>query len=328
MNVAPTELEQYLLRLDLTPADAAHHLGVSQRTVRRWQEGEPIPGPAQIALRAWITLHEHNLPWRADSASLAQGDQQAIDRHRDHATWLAEILKRVEDRGGPRAPWSVDHQRKRAVWGALSVSFYLLANGSFSLSTYTRKDHDPDVERDWDLIEDAVYCIAQEVGDGPVTLVYHNKPWKQGVVASTLKHFGKRSSAIDFACGQRGETNFHDPFITAGKSSHVLMDKLAIKAACEARERGAAALNDIAAYVCRHAGASATDGARMLSPAQAAQKKQKIEQLGAELAELAKNARKGVAGYGDFESLLGQLHKLGFFPETQLVSGVARAFLD
>ena len=33
------QFEQYLMRLGLTPAEAAQLLSVSPRTVRRWQEG-------------------------------------------------------------------------------------------------------------------------------------------------------------------------------------------------------------------------------------------------------------------------------------------------
>jgi hypothetical protein len=41
---------------------------------------------------------------------------------------------------------------------------------------------------------------------------------------------------------------------------------------------------------------------------------------------LADEAEQGRAKYEKFESMLGELHKLGFFPETALVSAVARAF--
>jgi len=60
------QFEQYLLRLDLSPAEAAQLLSVSPRTVRRWLEGEEMPGPAEQAIRAWVRLHERHLPWRPD----------------------------------------------------------------------------------------------------------------------------------------------------------------------------------------------------------------------------------------------------------------------
>jgi hypothetical protein len=65
----------------------------------------------------------------------------------------------------------------------------------------------------------------------------------------------------------------------------------------------------------------------MLSPAQAAQKQQRIEGLAHEIDTLAAAAEQGLAGYRQFDVILGNLHKLGFFPETPLVSEVARAFL-
>src|ERR1700687_2494273 len=126
------ELEQTLLRLALSQTEAAQLLGVTPRTVRRWLEGEEIPGPAEQAFRAWLRLHERKLPWRPDSAAIAEDDQEQILRHREHAIGLSDILTRVEARGGPRLPWTVDRQRSRATLGPMEVSFYPLANGSFS----------------------------------------------------------------------------------------------------------------------------------------------------------------------------------------------------
>ena len=44
------QLEQYLRRLGLAPADAVQLLSISPRTLRRWLDGEEIPGPAQRAI--------------------------------------------------------------------------------------------------------------------------------------------------------------------------------------------------------------------------------------------------------------------------------------
>ena len=41
----------------------------------------------------------------------------------------------------------------------------------------------------------------------------------------------------------------------------------------------------------------------------------------------ASSALEGKALYSQFEAILDQLHRLGFFPETQLVSAVARSML-
>ena len=63
------ELGRYLLRLDLSPAEAALLLCVTPRTVRRWLDGEEVSGPAEQAVRAWIRLHERRLPWRPQGAA-------------------------------------------------------------------------------------------------------------------------------------------------------------------------------------------------------------------------------------------------------------------
>lgn len=194
--MSPTELEQSLLRLGLEPAESAQLLGVTLRTYRRWLNGEEIPGPVEQAIRAWLRLHDRRLPWRPDSTAIVEDDQSQIPRHREHAIDLSDVITRVEARGGPRTPWTVDRQRFRASLGPMEVSFYPLANGGFSLGNYTRKDGNPDVQRDRELIEDATYCIAKEFMSGPVTLVHHDRPWRAGTAKQTLENFPSKEASI------------------------------------------------------------------------------------------------------------------------------------
>jgi hypothetical protein len=62
----------------------------------------------------------------------------------------------------------------------MEVSYYKLESGSFSLANYRRKDADPDVQRDWEAIEDAAasiaYALRKDPDYGPVTLVVHDGP--------------------------------------------------------------------------------------------------------------------------------------------------------
>jgi hypothetical protein len=160
--MSKNDLDAHLSALQLTQTEAAQLLGVSDRTLRRWVDGEEVPGPAEAALRAWRRLAEGHLPWRPDSTSIVRDDQDQIARMRQHAVDLAGLLRRVEQRGGPRVTWSVSLPESKATLGPVQVSFYNLRNGGFSLSVYTRRDTHPDVERDWPLIEDAAFCIAAE----------------------------------------------------------------------------------------------------------------------------------------------------------------------
>lgn len=162
------ELINHLSTLGLTQAEAAQLLGVSPRTLRRWFEGEEVPGPAQAALRAWRRLAERNLPWKPDSVSIVEDDQDQIARHRLHTLGLESLLERVEARGGARIPWTVSIPEGKARLGPVEVGFYKLQSGGFSVSTYRRKDTDPDVQRDRPLIEDAIFCIASEFQNCPV----------------------------------------------------------------------------------------------------------------------------------------------------------------
>jgi hypothetical protein len=323
--MSPTELEQSLLRLGLEPAEAAQLLGVTLRTYRRWLNGEEIPGPVEQAVRAWLRLHDRRLPWRPDSTAIAEDDQDQIAHHREHAIDLSDVIARVEARGGPRTPWTVDRQRNRATLGPMEISFYTLANGGFSLGNYTRRDGSPDVQRDRELIEDAAYCIAKEFMSGPVTLVHHDRPWGAGTAKQTLENFPSKEAAIQRACAAMDAGEFHDAFIMVGNQP--LLDKLELRRECQRRKDAAAALQAVAAYVLKHSSIFARDGARLWSPDQTARQKQQIEAVGTKINALADPTLQGVVTYEQFESLLGDLHKLGFFPETELVSAVARTFV-
>lgn len=158
------ELGEHLSALRLSAAEAAQLLNVSARTVRRWVEGEEVPGPAEAAFRAWRILEDRNLPWKPDAVSLIENDQDQIERHRKHAQEFAELVKVVDGRGGPKNPWTVDLVKSKATFGPYEIGFYRLLNdGGFSLSTYRRKDTAPDVERDALDIQDAAFCIAKAI---------------------------------------------------------------------------------------------------------------------------------------------------------------------
>jgi hypothetical protein len=86
-------------------------------------------------------------------------------------------------------------------------------------------------------------------------------------------------------------------------------------------------LRAVAAYVLKHSSIFARDGARLWSADQTARQKQQIEAVGTKISALTAPTLQGAITYEQFESLLGELHKLGFFPETELVSAVARSFV-
>jgi transcriptional regulator with XRE-family HTH domain len=158
------ELQEHIQALGLTQAEAAQLLGISPRTVTRWcAEGEEVSGPAEAALRAWRRLDARHLAWRPDSVSIVEDDAERIATHRQEAINLDDIQRRVEARGGPQLSWAVSLPESEATLERIHVSFYKLQNGGFSLSVYTRRDGvHPDLQRDWPLVEDAVFCIAQE----------------------------------------------------------------------------------------------------------------------------------------------------------------------
>lgn len=160
------EFSTHLQLLGLRQVDAAVLLRVTPRTVRRWEKGEqPVPGTVADLLRAWRRLRKAGLPWAADFDSILCEDEKQLRLHQDHARWLDAIRERVAARGGSAMPWRVDLRQRTAILGPATLSFYALLNGSFSLANYYRRDGDPDMDRDRLMIEDAVVCIAEAVGE-------------------------------------------------------------------------------------------------------------------------------------------------------------------
>jgi hypothetical protein len=329
------ELRLTLSRLELTQTEAAQLLGVAPRTVRRWLDGEDVPGPAEQALRAWIRLHDRNLPWRPDTESVVKDDQDQIARHRAHAIRMDELLARVEARGGPRVPWLVDRGRQIATLGPMEVSYYKLESGSFSLANYRRKDADPDVQRDWEAIEDAAasiaYALRKDPDYGPVTLVVHDGPALGRVVQQELTEFASNREALRVVCSRLGSPSFHDPFIMGPSRSQkrpdLIWDRHDLRRECDRRKTAPTALAAVADYTRRHSEMFVRNGPRMLTPVETARHRQRIEALADQIDALAADAEDGAVEYRQFETILGRLHAEGFFPDNELVSAVAKHLL-
>jgi hypothetical protein len=157
-----------LAKLEISQVEAAHLLSVDPRTFRRWIESpSEMPGPAAVALGAWLRLNALNLPWRPDGIELPGDSKEEIANQitlfRNHSIGLDAILERVRSRGGPTAPWRVELKRGRATLEHMTLHFYLHPNGSFSPSTYSRADKPPDWERDRSLLEDGIAAIADAI---------------------------------------------------------------------------------------------------------------------------------------------------------------------
>lgn len=155
-----------LKKLGIAPKEAADLLSVDYRTIKRWMaRGAEVPEVSAKTIRAWLRLKQRGLPWRDDTVSLGFMDDQErreqLHLGREHAVALDEVLEKVKRRGGPAAPWSVDLERHVAELGAIQFYFYPLGNGLFSPASYTRSDIQPDIDRDWPLLEDAIACVTK-----------------------------------------------------------------------------------------------------------------------------------------------------------------------
>lgn len=233
MNAA--ELAATLAHLGLDQGDAAQHLGVAPRTVRRWLlEGEEIPGPAIAALRAWRAMHDRHLDWKPDARTLFNDDQDQITRYRQHVVDTVAARKRVEERGGPKSQWAVDLSKCNAIFGPFEVGFYsLVGGGEFSLSNYRRRDEAPDLVRDMPFLEDAAYCIGNAISkahaavpalkkvaeytrrhssifvtDGPKALTPTQKAKRQQEIEALADRIDELASEV--ATGRGSYTQFED----------------------------------------------------------------------------------------------------------------------
>jgi len=326
------ELHQSLDRLNLSPAEAGQILGVTPRTVRRWLDGEEMTGPAVQAIRAWIRLHNRHLPWRPDTVSIIEDDQDQIERHRLHTVNIDAILSRVEKRGTARLPWVVDWDKGKATLGPMEVGFYKLLSGGFSVSTYRRSDGTPDVERDADFIEEAIYCIAQALKKqnpdfGPAVLVVYNGPTKW-VTSQQFQTFPTLKAAIQHTCQVFGTPGFQSCSIVTESPMEQLYDYHELRRICQRRVEAPPALEAVAAYARQHSDMFVRTGPAMLGQAETMRRQQHIEELAQKISDLADKARDGLVSYLEFDTLLGALHAAGFYPEGELVSAVARTLVS
>jgi hypothetical protein len=90
---------------------------------------------------------------------------------------------------------------------------------------------------------------------------------------------------------------------------------------------GNKALIDIAEYTHQHAALFIRGGGSSPTAAEVTRCVEAINMLADELNGLASSALEGNALYAKFEGILDALHRLGFFPEQELVSAVARSLI-
>ena len=86
------------------------------------------------------------------------------------------------------------------------------------------------------------------------------------------------------------------------------------------------ALRLVAEYARFHSRTFARNGPAMSGSEEMEEQRQRIEKLAEKLDVLAEHAEKDGATFQQFEAVLGDLHKAGFFPDAELISAVAFAF--
>jgi hypothetical protein len=84
-----------------------------------------------------------------------------------------------------------------------------------------------------------------------------------------------------------------------------------------------AALQSFADYIKRNSGKFVTTEPNQLTPNETSRRKQHIEELAAATENLT---HEDSTTYSQFETILGELHKLGMYPTNTLLSAVDRSF--
>lgn len=85
------------------------------------------------------------------------------------------------------------------------------------------------------------------------------------------------------------------------------------------------AIRTLAQEIRSHSWAFVRHGPRMLSPSEKAAREHEIVTLAGEIDKLAERVPQSKVAYADVEAVLSRLREAGFFPDSLLVSNVARA---
>lgn len=86
-----------------------------------------------------------------------------------------------------------------------------------------------------------------------------------------------------------------------GSENNVIWDSEELKRECERRIMAPAALSAVADYTRRNSALFVRSGPRMLTPAETARRRQRIEALADKLDDLAESAGSGLVEYRQFE---------------------------
>lgn len=178
--------------------------------------------------------------------------------------------------------------------------------------------------------------LRKEMADlGPVTLIYADAPMfvppygPRGRMAMLQQEpYATNAAALARVQVLWGRPDFHGPFVIE-KDHRPLWNQVELMRVVDGSDRGAPTVRNtlakVAAYTIAHADKTARDGRRSFTAEEAEKHKAKVEAIGGQIEGLAREATRRFVEYQEFERLLEQLHKLGFYPLEHLVGGVAHA---
>jgi hypothetical protein len=171
---------------------------------------------------------------------------------------------------------------------------------------------------------------------GPVTLIYADGPMfvdpygpRRPLAMMHQEPYPSNTAALARVLELGGGDRFYNPFIIERSGNH-LWNLVELNAVVRGDDSGAPTaanlLRRLEKYLVDTSAQFVRTGPRMPNEAEIASKRTRIEELAAEIGDLAKNVGSGTVTYVDVEQRLQTLRSLGKFPPEPLVSAIAQAF--
>ncbi len=178
--------------------------------------------------------------------------------------------------------------------------------------------------------------LKKEVAEiGPVTLCYADGPMfidpygPRGRAAMLQQEpYPTNAAALARVRILWRKPGFCSPFIME-KAGTILWNQVELMRVVDGSDKGAPTVRNtiakVAAYVAENSHIFAR-GRKPLAPAEVEARTSAIRAIGKGLVQLSEESEERTVEYSEFEALLDQLHKLGFFPTQRQVSDLAHAF--
>jgi len=173
---------------------------------------------------------------------------------------------------------------------------------------------------------------------GPVTLVYSDGPMfinpygpRRRLAMMHQEPYPTNAAALARVQVLWGREDFHNPLIIE-ESGKPLWNVVELERVVRGDDAGAPTISNMLKALAEQITVTSTmsvrSGPKMLSPAEARDRQERIEDLAGELEKLAAATPQGDVTYPQVEEVFSRLRRLGKHPMDSLVSSIAQAFVS